>query len=153
MPFGLKNAGANFHAMINQMLANQLGRNIEAYIDDILVRMKSSLNIFPNLRETFQTAHTFGLKLNPEKCTFGVHANKFLGFMISQRGLEINPSKIAAIQNLKSPWNIKEVKWLIKRIAAINRFLSKSGEKSFPFFELLPNKKRFEWTSDCEATF
>lgn len=82
MPFELKNAGANFQDMINRMFNSQLGQNIEAYIDDILVKTKSSLDIVQDLRETFQTAHMFGLKLNPNKCTFGVHAGKFLDFKI-----------------------------------------------------------------------
>lgn len=135
------------------MFANQLGRNIEAYIDDILVKIKSSLDIVQDLRETFQTTHTFGLKLNLEKCTFDVQASKFLGFMISQRGLEFNPSKITTIHNLQSPKNIKEVQWLSERITAINRFLSKSGKKSLLFFKLPCNQKQFEWTFDCKAVF
>lgn len=97
MPFELKNAVAHFQDMINRMFAGQLGWNIEAYIDDTLVKMKSSLYIVQDLRETFQTAHMFGLKLNLEKCTFGVQAGKFLDFMILKQGLEINPSKITAI--------------------------------------------------------
>lgn len=81
--------------MINRMFTTQLDRNVEAYINDIMVKTKSSLDIVQDILETFQTTHTFGL--NPDKCTFGVHVEKFLGFMISQRGLEIKPSKIAAI--------------------------------------------------------
>lgn len=119
----------------------------------MLVKTISLLDITQDLRETFQTVQAFGLKLNPDKCTFGVHVGKFMSFMISQRSLEINPSKIAAIQYLKSPRNVKEVQRLSSKIAAINRFLSKSGEKSLAFFSLLRNRKQFEWTTECEKAF
>lgn len=91
------------------MFASQLGRNNKAYIHDILVKTIISLNIIQDLRKTFQTVELFGLKLNLEKYSLGVHAGNFLGFMIFQRGLKINPSKITVIQNLKFPRNIKEV--------------------------------------------
>ena len=87
------------------------------------------------------------MKLNPSKCAFRVSSGKFLGFMVSHRGIEANPNKIQAILNMKSPRNIKEVQSLIGRVAALNRFVSKATNKCLPFFKVL--KKAFEWTDEC----
>ena len=87
------------------------------------------------------------MKLNPNKCAFGVSSGKFLGFMVSHRGIEANPDKIQAILDMKPPQNVKEVQSLTGRVAALNRFVSKATDKCLPFFRVL--KKAFEWTDDC----
>ena len=87
------------------------------------------------------------MKLNPSKCAFGVSLGKFLGFMVSQRGIEANPDKIQAIPDMKPPQNVKEVQSLTERVAALNKFVSKATDKCLPFFKVL--KKTFEWTDDC----
>ena len=84
------------------------------------------------------------MKLNPSKCVFGVTSGKFLGFMVSQRGIEANPKKVQAIINMTSPRIIKEVQKLTGRIAALNRFVSRAMEKCLPFFKTL--KQAFTWT-------
>ena len=91
------------------------------------------------------------MKLNPNKCAFGVLSGKFLGFMVSHRGIEANPDKIQAILNMKPPQNIKEVQSLTGRVAALNRFVSKATDKCLPFFKVL--KKAFEWTDECQRAF
>ena len=91
------------------------------------------------------------MKLNPSKCAFGVSSGKFLGFMVSQRGIEANPDKILAILDMEPPKNIKEVQSLTGRIAALNRFVSKATDKCLPFFKIL--KKAFEWTDQCQKAF
>ena len=88
MPFGLKNAGATFARLICKVLANQLGRNVEAYVDDIVVKSKKSFTHGKDLQETFENLRKFSVKLNPEKCVFGVRAGKLLGFLVSKRGIE-----------------------------------------------------------------
>ena len=100
-----------------------------------------------DLRETFDTLHSYNMKLNPGKCTFGVTAGKFLGFMVSQRGIEANPDKIRAIMEMKPPRNVKEVQSLNGKVAALNRFVSMAIDKCLPFFRTL--KKSFEWTDEC----
>ena len=87
------------------------------------------------------------MKLNPSKCAFGVSSGKFLGFMVSHRGIEANPDKIQVILDMKPPQNVKEVQSLIGRVAALNMFVSKATDKCLPFFRVL--KKAFEWTNDC----
>ena len=91
------------------------------------------------------------MKLNPSKCAFGVASGKFLGFMMSQRGIEANPEKVKAILNTTSPKTVKEVQKLMGRIAALNRFVSKETDKCLPFFKTL--KQAFAWTDECEAAF
>ena len=88
------------------------------------------------------------MKLNSSKCAFEVLLRKFLGFMVSQRGIEANPDKIQAILNMEPPKNIKEVQSLTRRVATLNRFVSKAIDKCLPFFKVL--KKAFEWTDKCQ---
>ena len=91
------------------------------------------------------------MKLNPNKCAFGVASGIFLGFMVSHRGIEANPEKIKAILDMKPPQNIKEVQSLTGRVAALNRFDSKATDKCLPVFKVL--KKAFEWTDECQRAF
>ena len=94
MPSGLKNAGATYQRLMNKMFAHQIGRNVQVYVDDMLVKSLREDDHLDDLRETFDTLQSFNMKLNPKKCAFGVTAWKFLGFMVSQRGIEVNPEKV-----------------------------------------------------------
>ena len=91
------------------------------------------------------------MKLNLGKCAFGVTVGKFLGFMVSQRGIEANPDKIQAIMEMAPPRNVKEMQSLNGKIAALNRFVSRATDKCLPFFRTL--KKSFEWTAECQQAF
>ncbi|XP_066165825.1 uncharacterized protein [Oryza sativa Japonica Group] len=112
MPFGLITAGNTFQRTVQGALSNQLGNNVEAYVDDIVVKTKTSDSLIDDLRETFDNPRRYRLMLNPEKCTFGVPSGKLLGFLVSGRGIEANPEKIKAIENMKSPTRLKEVQKL-----------------------------------------
>ena len=133
------------------MFSKQIGRNMEVYVDDMLVKSKEKLTHLDDLRETFATLKQYQMKLNPSQCVFGVASGKFLGFMVSQRGIEANPEKVQAIINMASPKTVKEVQKLTGRIAAINRFVSRAKDKCLPFFKTL--KQAFMWTDECEAAF
>ena len=109
MPFGLKNAGATYQRLVNKMFSKQIGRNMEVYVDDMLVKSREELTHLDDLKETFVTLRQYQMKLNPSKCVFGVASGKFLGFMVSQRGIEANPEKLQAIINMASPKTVKEV--------------------------------------------
>ena len=91
------------------------------------------------------------MKLNPSKCVFGVTAGKFLGFMVSQRGIKVNPEKVRVIMELRSPRTVREVQSLNSKITAMNRFISKATDKCLPFFRTL--RKSFEWTDECQKAF
>ena len=120
-------------------------------MDDMLVKSLDEGKHLDNLRETFNTLWRYNMKLNPSKCAFGVASGKFLGFMVSHRGIEANPEKIKAILDMKPPQNIKEVQFLTERVAAFNKFISKATDKCLPFFRVLKNA--FEWKDECQKAF
>ena len=151
MPFRLKNAGATYQRLVNHMLRLQIGRNVEVYVDDMLVKSQNKEIHLDDLQETFDTIRQYNMKLNPSKCAFRVSSGKFLGFMVSHRGIEANLNKIQAILDMKPSQNVKEVQSLTGRVAAFNRFVSKATDKCLPFFRVL--KKAFEWTDECQRDF
>ena len=151
MPFDLKNAGSTYQRLVNHMFRPQIGRNVEVYVDDMLVKSLDEGSHLDDLEEIFETLRRYKMKLNPSKCAFGVSSGKFLGFMVSQRGIEVNPDKIQAILNMEPPKNIREVQSLTGRVAALNRFVSKATDKCLPFFKVL--MKAFEWTDECQKAF
>ena len=132
---------------MNRMFAPKIGRNVQVYVDDMLVKSQSEEDHLEDLRETFDTLRSYNLKLNPGKCAFGVTAGKFLGFLVSQRGIEANLDKIRAIMEMTPPRNVKEVQSLNGKVAALNRFVSRATDKCLPFFRTL--KKSFKWTTEC----
>ena len=103
MPFGLKNVGTTYQRLVNHMFRPQIGRNVEVYVDDMLVKSQDEGRHLDDLQETFDTLRQYHMKLNPSKYAFGVSLGKFLGFMVSHRGIEANPDKIQAILDMKSP--------------------------------------------------
>ncbi|PKA65476.1 RNA-directed DNA polymerase like [Apostasia shenzhenica] len=109
MPFGLKNAGATYQRMIDAVFRDQRGRNLEAYVDDILVKSKTLEGHLGDLRETLDTLRRFNLKLNPTNCTFGAASGKFLGYLVSARGIEANSDKNSVILSMLSPKAAKEI--------------------------------------------
>ena len=151
MPFGLKNAGATYQRLMNRMFAHQIGRNVQVYVDDMLVKSIRENDHLSDLQETFDTLQLYNTKLNPNKCVFGVTARKFLGFMVSQSGIEVNSNNIRAILEMTPPTNIKEVQSLNSKVAALNRLVSRATDKCLPFFQTL--KKSFEWTIECQRAF
>ena len=136
---------------MNRMFAPQIGRNVQVYMDNMLVKSRREEDHLKDLKETFDTLRSYNMKLNPGKCTFGVTVGKFLGFMVSQGGIETNPDKIRAIMEMKPPKNVKEVQSLNEKVAALNRFVSRATDKCLPFFCTL--KKSFEWTDKCQQAF
>ncbi|XP_074328071.1 uncharacterized protein LOC141665984 [Apium graveolens] len=156
MPFGLINAGATYQKMMNTIFKDQLGRNMESYVDDMISKSVTIPEHIQDLRECFDNLRKYNMKLNPEKCTFGVPSGKFLDFLVSERGIEANPEKIKAIMEMTVPRTQKDIQKLAGCLAALQRFIPKLAEKCLPFFELLKgaqNKKLIDWTSDCQTTF
>lgn len=149
MPFGLKNTGATYQRLMNKVFEDQIGRNMEVYMDDMLTKSACADDHVADLAETFDNLRRYQMKLNPRKCTFGVTAGKFLGFLVTQRGIEANPNKIQAILDMRSSVNKKEVQRLTGRVAVLSRFLSRSAERCLPFFKVLRKANGFEWTAEC----
>ena len=147
MSFGLKNAGTTCQRAIQLCFSDQLHRNVEAYVDDVVVKTKTHDQFIADLEETFNSLRKFRWKLNLTKCVFGVPSGKLLGFIVSNRGIEANPKKINAILAIVAPATIKDVQKLTGCMAALNRFLSRLGERGLPFFKLLKRQDKFEWTT------
>jgi len=123
---------------------------MEVYIDDMIVKSLNACDHIKHLQETFDILRKHNMKLNLEKCTFGVSSGKFLGFMVSQRGIKVNPDKIKAIEDISDQLSsVKEVQRLIGRLATLSRLISRSLEKCHSFFALLKKKNNFEWTPEC----
>ena len=116
MPFGLKNAGSTFARVVYTAFEPQIHRNVEAYMDDIVVKSKSKDTLIQDLEETFENLRKIQLKLNPEKCVFGVPSGKLLGFFVSQRGIKANPDKIKAIEQIEAPKRVKDVRSRVLRV-------------------------------------
>ena len=137
MPFGLKNAGATYQRLVDKAFKKQVGRNLEVYVDDLVIKSHTEDEAVRNIDETFKTLREINMKLNPKKCTFGATEGMFLGYLIKPDGMKPCPKKIEAVIQLSSPRTLKEVQSLNRKLAGLNRFLSKSADKSLPLFKTL----------------
>jgi hypothetical protein len=150
MTFGLKNAGVTYQKAIQKCLESQIGKNVEAYVDDVVVKTTNEDELIADIAQTFANLRHYRWKLNPEKCVFGVPSSKLLGFMVNHCGIEANPTKVDAIRKMNRPNGKKDVMKLTGMMAALGRFISKLGEKGLPFFKLLKKSDRFKWTYDAD---
>ncbi|KAK1616040.1 hypothetical protein QYE76_021557 [Lolium multiflorum] len=137
--------GATYQRTMQRCLKDQIGRNVHAYVDDIAVMTRKGSDLLSDLKETFDNLRRYKMMLNPLKCVFGVPAGKLLGFIVSHRGIEVNPEKIKAILNIKRPTCLKDVQRLTGCVAAISRFVSRLGEKALPLYKLLKKTDKFVW--------
>jgi hypothetical protein len=150
MPFGLRNAGATYQRCMNHVFGEHIGRTVEAYVDDIVVKTRKASDLLSNLETTFRCLKAKGVKLNPEKCVFGVPRGMLLGFIVSKRGIEANPEKIAAITNMGPIEDLKGVQRVMGCLAALSRFISRLGERGLPLYCLLRKTERFTCTPEAE---
>ncbi|GAU50294.1 hypothetical protein TSUD_137480 [Trifolium subterraneum] len=148
MPFGLKNAGATYQRLMDRVFVEQIGKNL-----DMVIKTRKEGEHDKDLDDILKSVRKYNMRLNPAKCSFGVQAGKFLGFLLTHRGIEANPDKFQAIINMRSPTSVKEVQQLTGRIAALSRFLSCLGEKACHFFATLRKSERFTWSPECEEAF
>jgi hypothetical protein len=153
MPEGLKNAGPTFSRMTKEVFKPQIPRNLVAYVDDIIVKSDSRSAHIADLAGTFANLRKENLKLNPEKCVFGVRKGKMLGCLVTSKGIEANPDKVQALLDMQEPRSIKDVQKLTGRIAALNRFVPRSAERSLPFFKVLRNSAKFQWGPEQSKAF
>jgi hypothetical protein len=153
MTFGLKNAGATDQKAIQKCLKTQIGKNIEAYVDDVVLKTTEEDKLIADPTETFANLLEFHWKLNPMKCVFGVPSGLLLGFMVGHRGIEANPVKIDAIRKMAKPSNKKDVMKLTGMMAALGHFISKLSDKVLPFFEPLKKADKFVWDDEAQKAF
>ncbi|GJR91515.1 reverse transcriptase domain-containing protein [Tanacetum coccineum] len=165
MPFGLKNAGATYQRLVDNAFEGQVGRNLEVYVDDLVIKSHTEDELVRDIVETFRALRQINMKLNPKKCTFGATEGMFLGYLIEtdrggggggRKGIKPCPDKTKAVIQLPSPRTMKEVQSLNGKLAGLNRFLSKSADKSLPLFKTLKKcakKGDFRWTTEAEEAF
>jgi len=150
MPIGMKNVVATYQRLMDRILSPMLGCNVQAYVDDMVVTLEKEDQHVTVLEELFATITRYNLKLNPEKCVFGVEAERFLDILLIEIGIKANLDKCATIIKTRSPTNVKEVQQLTGRMAALSHFLSASGDKRYFCFRCLKKNNRFPWTDECD---
>jgi hypothetical protein len=153
MTFRLKNEGVIYQKCIHIILKPQIGRNVEAYIDDVVMKMKKRGDLLDDLKETFDNLCKYKMMLNPKKCVFSVSSGKLLGYMVSSRGINANSKKVKAIEQLQPPQTQKEIKKLAGMMIALSRFISKLGECGMPFNKLLQKVDGLQWDDQATVAF
>ncbi|GJV72171.1 putative nucleotidyltransferase, ribonuclease H [Tanacetum coccineum] len=156
MPFRLKNARATYQRLVDTIFEGQIGRNLEAYVDDMVIKSKTELEMIKDIEETFLTLKKVNMKVNPKRCSFGRDEGKSLGYIVTFEGIRANPEKEKAIVNMPSPTNLKKMQRLSGKLAALNKFLSKVAKKALPCLDTLKrctNKKDFHWTTEAEEAY
>ena len=139
--------------MIQKCLLTQISRNVEAYMDDTVVKSRKGSDLLTDLAETFANLRRYDIKLNPSKCTFGGPGGKLLGFLVSERGIDANPEKVGAILRMKCHVRVHDVQKLTGCLAALSRFISRLREKALPLYRLMKKSNKFEWTPEADAAF
>ena len=153
MSFGLKNAGATYQRAIQTCLGEQIDENVEAYVDDVVVKTKNPDTLIEDLKQTFENLKRWRWKLNPNKCVFGVPSGQLLRFLVSHRGIKTSAKQIWSITEMGPPWSVKDGQKITGCMVALNRFISRLGEKGLPFFKLLKKTDKFEWMEEANEAF
>jgi hypothetical protein len=126
----------------------KIGHNLEIYVGDIIMKSQKGSSLIADLEETFNNLRQFNIKLNPEKCTFGVPRGKLLGYIITEHSIKANPDKISAITEIGQVRNVKHVQRLMGCLAALSRFMSQLGEHGLPLYKLLKKSNSFHWMDE-----
>ena len=153
MPFGLKNAGATYQRAATTLLHDMMHKEVEVYVDDMIVKSKDRPGHIIALRKFFERLRKYNMRLNPAKCAFGVTSGKLLGYVISSRGIEIDPTKVKAIMAMPPPKTEKENRGFIGRLQYISRFISKLTAICEPIFKKLKKNVPVTWDDDCQKAF
>ncbi|XP_049358712.1 uncharacterized protein LOC125823371 [Solanum verrucosum] len=151
MPFGLKNVGATYMRSMTTIFHDMIHKEIKVNVDDVIIKSRESLDHLTHLRKFFDRLRRYNLKLNLTKCAFGVPAMKMLGFIVSRRGIELEPSKIKAIQELPPLKTKKKVMSFLGRLNYISRFITQSTVVCEPIFKLLKKGALTKWIVECQT--
>ncbi|GAU39246.1 hypothetical protein TSUD_396930 [Trifolium subterraneum] len=153
MSFGLTNAGATYQRGMTTLFHDMMHKEIEVYVDDMIVKSGTEEEHVEYLLKMFQRLRKYRLRLNPNKCTFGVRSGKLLGFIVSQKGIEVDPDKVKAIREMPAPQTEKQVRGFLGRLNYISRFISHMTATYGPIFKLLRKNQGIVWTEDCQKAF
>ncbi|RVW14316.1 Retrovirus-related Pol polyprotein from transposon 17.6 [Vitis vinifera] len=151
MPFGLKNVGTTYQRLMTKIFKPLVGRTVEVYIDDIVVKSKTREEHVLHLQEVFHLLRKYSMKLNPSKCAFGISASKFLGFMVSQRGIEVSPDQVKAVMETPPPRNKKELQRFTSKLVALGRFIARFTDELRLFFLAIRKAGANGWTDSCQS--
>jgi hypothetical protein len=135
---------------MQHIFGDHIGRTVEAYVDDIVVKTRKADDLVNDLRVAFDCLRTNGVKLNPVKCVFLVPRGMLLGYIVSQRGIEPNPEKVTALERMGMIRDLKGVQKVLGCLTALSRFVSQLGEKGLPLYRLLKKHERFSWTIEAQ---
>jgi hypothetical protein len=152
MPFGLRNAGATYQRCMQHIFGDHIGWTVKAYVDDIVVKTRKADDLVGDLSIAVGCLRANRVKLNPEKCVFGVPRGMLLGYIVSQRGIEANPEKVAALERMGPIRDLKGVQKVLGCLAALSCFISRLGEKGLPLYRLLKKHEHFSWTTEAQNT-
>ncbi|XP_071940321.1 uncharacterized protein [Coffea arabica] len=153
IPFGLKNAGATYQRTMTTLFHDMIHKEMEVYVDDIIIKSMRAEDHLIDLKRLFERLRRYDLKLNPTKCAFGAPAGKLLGFIVSKKGIEIDPAKIKAIREMPVPRTQKNVKSFLGRINFIGRFIAQLTHTCEPLFKLLKKNVPLRWSGECQQAF
>jgi hypothetical protein len=138
---------------MQRCLDHLIGEVVEVYIDDIMVKSRKPDHLVGNLEQTFVCQRSYGIKLNPEKCIFGVLMGKLLSFIVSERGIEANPEKITTIRNLGPIPNHRGTQKMMGCLPSLSQFISRLGERGMLLYKLLKKSDKFRWTDEAQESF
>lgn len=153
MPFGLKNVGATYQRAMTTLFHDMMHKELEVYVDDMIAKSERREDHPLDLQKFFDRLRKYKLRLIPNKCTFGVKSGKLLGFIVSNRGIKIDPEKVIAIINMPPPKKEKEVRGFLGRIQYISRFIAQLTPVCAPIFKLLRKNSPKEWNEECQKAF
>ena len=153
MPFGLKNAGATYQRAIVTLFHDMIHHEIEFYVDDMIAKFRTTQDHLVDLRKLFQRLKKHRLRLNLNKCAFGVTSRKLLGFIVNGKGIEIDPTKVQAIRSMPMPKTEKKIQSFLGRINYIAYFIAQLTATYEPLFKLLRKNVKIERTKDCQKAF
>jgi hypothetical protein len=155
MTFGLKNAGATYQRAMNYIFHELIGKVVEIYIDDVVIKSLSHDTHLEDVKRTLECTRKHGLKMNPNKCAFGGISWRVLGIFGPRRGIEVGKKSMKAIDEVVPPTNLKELQSLLGKINFVRRFISNLSQKVLPFSPLLKLKKdqEFMWGDEQQKAF
>nr|KAJ0216025.1 hypothetical protein LSAT_V11C300153800 [Lactuca sativa] len=154
MPFGLKNTGETYQRLVDSIFSNKIGRNIEVYVDNMVIKSPDEAKMLGDVEQTFRKLEKEKMKLNPGKCTFGVEEGQFLGYYVTRQGIPPSPVNVDEFMETPPPNTLRDAQGLNGKLTALCRYISKSTDKAMPLFHTLKGcieKSNFQWTAAVES--
>ena len=153
MPFGLKNVGTTYQQAMTAIFHDMMHQELKDYVDDIVVKSRRREEHFHMLRKVFERCRAFKLRMNPLKCAFGVSSSKFLGFLVHNRGIDVDLAKATTIATMRPPTIVKELKSFLGKVPYIRRFIPELTSINSAFTKLLKKGQNFEWGEAQQTAF